>query len=104
MAGLVQNYTGIEYMVVIRLARAGAKDAFYHIVAADKRNRRDGRFIERLGFYDPAPRGKAIGCRIDLEKVDQWVKNGAQVSDTVSSLVKQVRKNGNPEAATAQAA
>lgn len=91
-------------MVVIRLARAGAKDPFYHVVVANKRNRRDGRFIERVGFYDPSPRGKAVGHRIDLEKVDAWVKNGAQLSDTVSNLVKQVRKHGNPEAAIAQAA
>ncbi len=76
-------------MVVIRLARGGAKDRpFYNVVVADSRNRRDGRFIERIGFYNPvAPEG-AEGLRINMERVAYWQGNGAQLSDTVARLVK----------------
>lgn len=76
-------------MVVIRLARGGAKDRpFYNVVVADSRNRRDGRFIERVGFYNPvAPEG-AEGLRINMERVAYWQGNGAQLSDTVARLVK----------------
>ncbi|MEN8174814.1 MAG: 30S ribosomal protein S16 [Pseudomonadota bacterium] len=81
-------------MVNIRLARTGAKKRpFYHIVVTDQRKSRDGRFIERLGFYDPrvAEDGSA-GLRIDLERVDYWTGHGAQTSDRVRQLVKQYRK------------
>ena len=76
-------------MVVIRLARGGAKNRpFYTVVVADSRCRRDGRFIERVGFYSPvAPEGSEK-MRIDLSRVQHWVEHGAQVSDTVSRLVK----------------
>ncbi len=76
-------------MVVIRLARGGAKDRpFYNVVVADSRNRRDGRFIERIGFYNPvAPEG-AEGLRINMERIAYWQGNGAQLSDTVARLVK----------------
>ncbi|SFF31916.1 SSU ribosomal protein S16P [Fontimonas thermophila] len=77
-------------MVTIRLARAGAKKRpFYHIVAADKRSSRDGRFIERLGSYNPNARGAEQKLVIDLGKVEQWRKNGAQVSERVAYLIKQ---------------
>lgn len=77
-------------MVVIRLTRGGSKKRpFYTIVAADSRCRRDGRFIERLGFYNAvAPEGQER-LRIALDRVQHWVDNGAQVSDTVSRLVKE---------------
>lgn len=77
-------------MVKIRLSRAGAKKRpYYHIVATDSRNRRDGAFIEQLGSYDPMRDPAAI--EIDGDRIDYWVKNGAQLSETVASLVKRVR-------------
>ncbi len=79
-------------MVIIRLARHGAKKTpFYHITVADKSSRRDGRFIERLGFFNPMARGNAEGLRVDLERVDHWLSHGAQPSDRVAALLKQAR-------------
>jgi len=80
-------------MVVIRLARGGAnKRPFYHFVVADSRRARDGRFIERLGFYDPkAPEGRET-LRVNLERVAHWKSKGAQLSPTVVRLVKQFGK------------
>ncbi|MGW8269375.1 MAG: 30S ribosomal protein S16 [Burkholderiales bacterium] len=80
-------------MVVIRLARGGAnKRPFYHFVVADSRRSRDGRFIERLGFYDPkAPEGRET-LRVNLERVEHWKSKGAQLSPTVVRLVKQFGK------------
>ena len=77
-------------MVVIRLARGGAKKRpFFNVVVADSRRARDGRFIERVGFYDPkAPAGREA-LRISLERVQQWQGQGAKLSDTVARLVKQ---------------
>lgn len=76
-------------MVVIRLARGGAKKRpFFNVVVADSRNRRDGRFIERVGFYNPiAPQGQE-SLRLSLDRIDHWQKQGAKCSDTVSGLVK----------------
>ena len=76
-------------MVVIRLARGGAKKRpFYNVVVTDSRNARDGRFIERLGFYDPkAPAGREA-LRIALDRLTHWQSQGAQVSDTVARLVR----------------
>ncbi len=77
-------------MVVIRLSRAGAKGRpFYHIVATDSRNRRDGRYLERLGFYNPVARGQEQGLRLSMERLNYWTGVGAQMSDTVQRLVKQ---------------
>ncbi|AUM00181.1 30S ribosomal protein S16 [Zoogloeaceae bacteirum Par-f-2] len=77
-------------MVVIRLARGGAKKRpFYNIVAADSRNRRDGRFIERIGFYNPVASGAEKNLVINAERLTYWQQNGAQLSDTVARLVKQ---------------
>lgn len=77
-------------MVVIRLARGGAKKRpFYNIVAADSRNRRDGRFIERVGFYNPM--ADKEGLRVNMERIAHWERNGAQLSPTVARLVKQAR-------------
>lgn len=80
-------------MVVIRLARGGAKKRpFYNIVAADSRNRRDGRFIERVGFYNPVATGGEIGLSVNAERLAYWTQNGAQLSSTVARLVKQGAK------------
>ncbi len=79
-------------MVTIRLARAGAKKrAFYHIVVTDSRNRRDGRYIERLGFFNPVATGKEVELHVDMDRVSHWVGLGAQASDRVASLLKQVK-------------
>jgi small subunit ribosomal protein S16 len=76
-------------MVVIRLARGGAKNRpFYNIVVADSRARRDGRFIERLGFHNPVASAGSEATRIDSLRLEHWVKNGAQMSETVARLVK----------------
>lgn len=80
-------------MVVIRLARSGAKKRpFYNIVAADSRNRRDGRFIERVGFYNPVAAATEKGLVVNAERVAYWQQNGAQLSPTVARLVKQAGK------------
>jgi len=77
-------------MVVIRLSRGGSKARpFYNIVVTDKRVRRDGAFIERLGFYNPSARGGEEGLRLALDRLSYWTGVGAQVSDTVQRLVKQ---------------
>ena len=76
-------------MVSIRLSRAGAKKRpFYHLVVTDSRNRRDGRYIERLGFFNPVAKGKEEELRIDVERVQYWIGQGAQPSDRVASLLK----------------
>ena len=76
-------------MVIIRLARGGAKNRpFYNVVVADSRNRRDGRFIERVGFYNPVAKAGAEGLRLSLDRVSHWVAQGAQISDAVAKLVK----------------
>ena len=77
-------------MVVIRLARGGAKKRpFFNIVAADSRDRRDGRFIERVGYYNPVASGGAQNLVINAERLAYWQQNGAQLSPTVARLVKQ---------------
>jgi small subunit ribosomal protein S16 len=76
-------------MVTIRLARTGAKKRpFYHIVVADSRKPRDGRYIERIGFFNPIATGGEERLRIDQERVNHWVSQGAQASDRVSQLLK----------------
>jgi len=76
-------------MVVIRLARGGSKKRpFYNLVAADSRNRRDGRFIERVGFYNPVANEGEERLRIALDRVAHWTGNGAQLSPVVARLVK----------------
>jgi small subunit ribosomal protein S16 len=77
-------------MVVIRLSRGGAKKRpFYNIVATDRQNRRDGRFIERVGFYNPIAAGKELPIRIDMARIEHWVSHGAQLSPAVQRLIKQ---------------
>ena len=86
-------------MVKIRLARGGAKkQPFYHIVVTDSRNRRDGRYIERLGFFNPVARGQAERLRVDLERFDHWVEEGAKVSERVGHLVIESRKAATADA------
>lgn len=76
-------------MVTIRLARGGSKKRpFYHMVVTDKRNARDGRFIERVGFFNPVATGQEERIRVDNERVDHWVAQGAQLSDRVKKLIK----------------
>jgi len=84
-------------MVVIRLARGGAKKRpFYNLVVADSRRARDGRFIERIGFYDPrAPEGRER-LRIDRERLAHWQSKGAIASDTVARLVRQFGTQQQP--------
>lgn len=80
-------------MVVIRLSRAGAKKRpFYHIVVTDSRNRRDGKCIERIGYFNPIARGQEVRLHLEMEKLDKWQKVGAQLSDRVASLAKEVMK------------
>jgi len=82
-------------MVTIRLTRGGAKKRpFYHIVVTDSRNRRDGRYIERLGFFNPVAKGKEVTLSMDLERIDHWIGQGAQPSERVAALVKGYRKTG----------
>jgi small subunit ribosomal protein S16 len=76
-------------MVVIRLSRGGAKKRpFFNIVAIDKRNRRDGGFIERLGFYNPVASGNEAPLNIKADRVSYWQSQGAQLSPTVARLIK----------------
>ncbi len=76
-------------MVTIRLALGGSKKRpFYHITVADCRNARNGRFIERVGFFNPIARGQEERLRVDMERINHWLGQGAQVSDRVKSLLK----------------
>lgn len=80
-------------MVTIRLARGGSKKRpFYHLVVTDSRNARNGRFIERVGFFNPVARGNEEALRVDQERISHWVDQGAQLSDRVKQLVKQAAK------------
>ena len=84
-------------MVTIRLSRGGSKKRpFYHVTVTDSRNARDGRFIERVGFFNPIARGQEERLRIELDRIDAWVQKGAQISPRVARLMK--------DAATAEAA
>jgi small subunit ribosomal protein S16 len=90
------RFAGIQLdsikMVKIRLSRGGAKKKpFYHIVVADSRKSRDGRNIERLGFFNPVARGQEERLRLNLERVDYWTGVGAQISDRVKTLVSEAR-------------
>ncbi len=77
-------------MVIIRLARGGSKKRpFYRIVVADNRQRRDGRFIEQIGFFNPIARGQEERLRVELDRVEHWRGIGAQISPRVASLVKE---------------
>ena len=76
-------------MVTIRLARGGAKKRpFYHMVVTDSRNRRDGRYIERVGFFNPSAKGQEVRLNVNVERIDHWVSKGAQTSERVAKLMK----------------
>ncbi|MEN8106374.1 MAG: 30S ribosomal protein S16 [Pseudomonadota bacterium] len=80
-------------MVTIRMSRGGAKKRpFYHIVVTDSRNKRDGRYIERIGFFNPIAKGQEERLRIDTERADYWSSKGAQISDRVTKLLKEYRQ------------
>jgi small subunit ribosomal protein S16 len=86
-------------MVVIRLARGGAKKRpFYNIVVADSRERRDGRYLERVGFYNPVASTKEEGLRVAFDRVEAWIGNGAQPSPTVARLIGQAKAKVAPAA------
>ena len=77
-------------MVVIRLSRGGAKKRpFYHFVVTDSRNRRDGRYIERVGYFNPIAKGQEKRLHVELDRVDHWKGLGAQLSDRVARLLKE---------------
>jgi small subunit ribosomal protein S16 len=89
-------------MVTIRLSRGGSKkNPFYQIVVADIRAKRDGRYIERLGFFNPLAKGGEVELRVDRQRADYWVARGAQPTDRVKQLLKQAARE---ESATAVAA
>ena len=80
-------------MVRISLARQGSKkNPFYHITVADQRRSRDGRFIERVGYFNPVAKGNAQEYRIEMDRVDYWLSKGAQPTDMVKKLVSRARK------------
>jgi len=82
-------------MVVIRLSRGGAKKRpFYHLVVTDSRNRRDGRCIERVGYFDPQARGQSLVLHIDKERVQHWLSQGAKTTERVATLLKKYEKAG----------
>jgi small subunit ribosomal protein S16 len=79
-------------MVVIRLSRGGSKKRpFYNIVVADSRCRRDGRFLERVGFYNPVASGQAESLRVATDRIEHWTQHGAQMSDTVARLLREAK-------------
>jgi len=80
-------------MVTIRLARGGSKKRpFYHVTVADSRNARNGRFIERVGFFNPVARGQEERLRLHNDRINHWVGQGAQLSDRVAQLIKEAAK------------
>lgn len=82
-------------MVTIRLARHGAKKRpFYHLTVADKSAKRDGRFIERVGFFNPLAKGDEQRLRVDLDRIDYWLSVGAQPSERVNQLIGTARREG----------
>lgn len=86
-------------MVVIRLSRAGAKKRpFYHMVVTDSRKRRDGSYIERIGYFNPVARGQEVRLHVELEKLSHWQGVGAQLSDRVNALIKEFNKNAESAA------
>lgn len=80
-------------MVVIRLSRGGArKRPFYQMLVTDSRHKRDGRFTERVGIFNPIARGQAIRLQVNLERIDYWLAQGAQPSERVAKLLKEHRQ------------
>ncbi|HET8711120.1 MAG TPA: 30S ribosomal protein S16 [Spongiibacteraceae bacterium] len=80
-------------MVTIRLARGGAKKRpFYHLTVTDSRSPRSGKYLERVGFFNPVARGAEERLRVDFERLNHWVGQGAQLSDRVAALIKQAQQ------------
>ncbi len=80
-------------MVSIRLSRGGSKRGpFYHVVVSDSRSPRDGRYIERVGFFNPQARGQEESVRLDDARIDYWMSKGAKPSERVAGLIKEARK------------
>lgn len=80
-------------MVKIRLARGGTKHRpFYQIVVTDVRNPRDGRFIERIGFFNPISMNQQENLKLNIERINYWIQNGAQLSKRVASLIQKFKK------------
>lgn len=80
-------------MVTIRLARGGAKKRpFYHVIVTDNRNSRDGRYIERLGFFNPIARGQEQRLNLDSDRIEYWKSHGAQTTERVAGLIKEFKK------------
>lgn len=80
-------------MVTIRLALGGSKKRpFYHLTVADSRKSRNGRFIERVGYYNPVARGQEVRLNVEFDRIDYWVGQGAQISDRVQKLIKDAKK------------
>jgi small subunit ribosomal protein S16 len=91
-------------MVTIRLARGGSKKRpFYHLTVTDSRNARNGRFIERVGFFNPIARGQEERLRVDNDRIEYWQGQGAQLSERVAKLVKDAAAAGTAAAETAAA-
>ena len=85
-------------MLVVRLTRSGAKKSpFYHVIATDKRSPRDGRFIEQVGYFNPVARGKETILHLDVERIKYFIKQGAQLSHRVKSLLKIFNKKAASE-------
>lgn len=92
-------------MVTIRLSRQGSKKhPFYHVTVAERTAGRDGRFVERLGFYNPVARGGEEKLRLDVARVDYWLGRGAQPSERVRQLIGQARKTAAAPAAATEGA
>lgn len=86
-------------MITIRLARGGAKKRpFYHLVVADQRSPLSGRYIERVGFYNPVASGKDVPLQINLERVEYWHQQGAKLTPRVASLVKELKQTATKAA------
>jgi small subunit ribosomal protein S16 len=86
-------------MVVIRLSRAGAKKRpFYHMVVTDSRKRRDGSYIERIGYFNPVARGQEVRLHVEVEKLSHWQSVGAKLSDRVTALIKEYNKEAESAA------
>jgi len=76
-------------MVTIRLSRGGQKKRpFYHMVVTDSRNRRDGRYLERVGFFNPTAKGQEVRLNVNEDRINHWISKGAQTSERVAKLIK----------------
>ncbi|MGF1528397.1 MAG: 30S ribosomal protein S16, partial [Candidatus Competibacterales bacterium] len=89
-------------MVTIRLSRGGAKKRpFYQVIVANSRSRRDGRYIERLGYFNPLARGKATRLELNMARVEHWLNLGAQPTDRAAALIREYPKDQSAALATA---